>query len=380
MERIRLTFPCFDENEITLLRQVLDSGWVTQGPMTERFEKLFAERHRVPHAVAVTSATAGLHLAALALGLGPGDEVVVPALTWITSANCAEYTGARAVFADVELDEWNLSPEAFEAAIGPRTRAVVVVHLFGLPANLDAIMAIAKRHDLRVIEDAACAVGSEYRGRPVGGFGDLGCFSFHPRKVVTIGEGGMVTTCDEDLARKVACLRSHGGSGLPESQPVAQPFAMASFDVLGFNYRLSDLLAAVGVAQMAKLDALLDERRICAARYDEQLADFDAVVTPAASALCRHTYQAYVVRVREGGRERRNRAMDWMAARGIQTRPGTHAVHRLGYYRERYGLRPEQFPNAVLGEDATITLPVFPGMKPAHQERVVAALREGLGG
>ncbi len=379
MERIRLTFPRFDDTEIDLVRQVLDSGWVTQGPMTERFEEQFAERHRVPHAYAVTSATAGLHLSAIAAGLGPEDEVIVPALTWITSANAAEYTGAKAVFADVETETWNLSPEALEAAITPRTRAIIVVHLFGLPAKMDEIMAIARRHDLRVIEDAACAVGSEYRGRPVGGFGDLGCFSFHPRKVITTGEGGMVTTCDEALGREISCLRSHGGSGLPDGQAVAQPFAMAAFETLGFNYRLSDILSAVGVAQMAKLDELLEDRRVSAARYDEMLADVEEVAAPEVDPHCLHNYQSYVIRVRDGDRERRNRAMDWMAGQGIQTRPGTHAVHRLGYYRDKYGLRAEDFPNAVLGEDATITLPLFPEMKPSDQERVLAALREGLG-
>ena len=195
---MKLTAPKFDESEIELLRACLDSGWVTQGPMTRRFEELIAARHGVKHALATTSCTAALHLAATALGLKAGDEVVVPAFTWVTSAHCAEYVGARAVFADIDLATYNLDPAALAAAITPRTKAVVAVHLFGLAAPMDEILSIARRHDLVIIEDAACAIGTTYKGKPVGGLADVGCFSFHPRKIVTTGEGGAVTTKDDE--------------------------------------------------------------------------------------------------------------------------------------------------------------------------------------
>lgn len=375
---INITAPHFDESEITQLRACLQSGWVTQGPMVKRFEALLADRHAVPHALATTSCTAALHLAALAVGLQPGDEVVVPAFTWVTSAHCAEYVGAKAVFADIDLATFNLDPKALEAAITPRTRAVVVVHLFGLAAPMAEVLDIAGRHGLKVIEDAACAIGTTYDGRPVGGLGDVGCFSFHPRKVVTTGEGGAVTTRDATIADRVRRQRNHGATPeTPGAKP--RPWTMGRFDVLGFNLRLSDIQAAVGVAQMAKLDGLLAERLGRARRYTSLLAGTPDLALPTAPAPCGHTYQSYVVRVVEGGNGRRNSIMDSLAAAGIQTRPGTHAVHRLGYYQEKYGLRPEQFPNACLAEDTTITLPIFPGMSDADQDLVARELRAAGG-
>jgi dTDP-4-amino-4,6-dideoxygalactose transaminase len=374
-----LASPHFDETEIELVRECLASGWATQGPLTERFEALVAERHSAPHAIATTSATAALHLSAAALELGPGDEAIVPAFTWITSANSVEYVGATAVFADVSPATFNVEPAAVEAAITPRTKAIVAVHLFGLAAEMDAIMAIARRHGLAVIEDAACAIGTTYNGAPAGVIGDLGCFSFHPRKIVTTGEGGMVTTADDELARKVRILRNHGATGLPDERDEPHgPWTMATFDELGFNLRFSDIQAAVGIAQMTKLDRLLAERRARAQRYHELLADVDGLQLPTAGPVDGHNYQSYVVRVLEGGRERRNRVMEEFAGADIQTRPGTHAVHRLGYYRRKYDLRPEDFPNAALCEDTTITLPIFPGMTDGDQEQVTTVLRRTL--
>lgn len=374
-----ITSPAFDERELELLRECLASGWVTQGPLTERFERQIGDRHQARHALATTSATAALHLATSALGLGVGDEVVVPAFTWITSANAAEYVGARAVFADVSPETFNLEPAAFEAAITPKTRAVVVVHLFGLAAEMDAILAIARRHGLAVIEDAACAVGTSYQGAPVGALGDIGCFSFHPRKVITTGEGGMVTTNDDELAARVLRLKNHGSGGPPdpELEPPG-PWTMPEFPVLGFNLRFSDIQAAVGLAQLEKLDGLLAERRRAAARYDELLADLDSLQTPTAGDVEGHNYQSYVVRVLEGGRERRNRVMTAMSAADIQTRPGTHAVHLQRYYAEKYRLRAEDYPNAAACAETTITLPIFPGIEAADQEHVAKTLRVAL--
>jgi dTDP-4-amino-4,6-dideoxygalactose transaminase len=378
-QQLVLTRPLFGDEELRRLRDCLQSGWVTQGPLVREFERLVAERHRTTYALATTSCTAALHLAAMALELGPGDEVIVPAFTWVTSAHSAEYVGARAVFADVAPETFNLDPAAFEAAITPRTRAVVVVHLFGLAAELGPLLAIARKHSLHVIEDAACAIGTEYDGRPVGGWGDLGCFSFHPRKVVTTGEGGMVTTNAKDLAQKVMSLRNHGACGHPgQDLSAMKPYTMGRFDALGFNLRMSDLLAAVGVAQMERLQGLLNERRALAARYRELLRDVGEFALPAVPPKCGHTYQSFVLRVRKGGLSRRNHIMDYLARKNIQTRPGTHAVHRLGYYVQKYGLRPEQYPVAAASEDTSITLPMFPGMTEENQKTVVRSLRESL--
>jgi dTDP-4-amino-4,6-dideoxygalactose transaminase len=376
-----ITRPAFDDAELRRVAACLESGWVTQGPLTQEFERRFAARHEVGHALATTSCTAALHMAALAIGLGPGDEVLVPSFTWITSASCAEYAGARPVFVDVEPETFNVDPEALAAAVTPRTRAIVVVHLFGLAARMDEVMAIARRHDLRVIEDAACAIGSTYADRPVGGIGDIACFSFHPRKVITTGEGGMVTTNDDALADKVRVLRNHGASGGKPPGPAPappKPWTMGVFDEVGFNLRLSDIQAAVGVAQMDKLETLLDERGACAARYLDALADVDDLALPRSMDGCRHTYQSFVVRVREGGVERRNAVMEQMAEEGVQTRPGTHAVHRLGYYRTTYGLHESDCPHSAAAEDTSITLPIFPGMTSDDQDRVVRSLRAAL--
>ena len=377
---MQLTAPLFDEMEVELVRECLRSGWVTQGPLTERFERLVAERHHAKHALATTSCTAALHLAATALQLGPGDEVVVPAFTWVTSAHCAEYVGARPVFADVDLSTYNLDPRALEAAITPRTRAAVVVHLFGLAADMDAILAIARRHSLTIIEDAACAIGTTWLGRPVSTFGDVGCFSFHPRKIVTTGEGGMVLTNRDDVASKIRSLRNHGATGLPP--PTAEPhgpWTMATFNRLGFNLRLSDIQAAVGVAQMGKFDRLLKERRARASRYSSSLEELQQLALPnRAGDVSGHTYQSYVVRITDGDRKRRNEIMRRLGEQKIETRPGTHAVHRLGFYTKKYGYHDKDFPTAALCEDTTITLPLFPGMTDAQQEQVVDVLRAAL--
>lgn len=374
---MNITEPSFDEAEIEAVRSVLESKWVTQGPMTERFERAIAEAHGVRHALATTSCTAALHLATMALDLKPGDEVVVPAYTWVTSAHCAEYVGARAVFADIDLATYNLDPAAFEAAITPRTKAVVAVHLFGLAAPMDELLSIARARGISVIEDAACAIGTTYNGRPVGAIGDIGCFSFHPRKIVTTGEGGAVTTDRDDLAAAVRSLRNHGATGLPPADIEPHgPWSMATFNRIGHNLRLSDIQAAVGVAQMAKLTRLGAERRACAQRYRALLSGVNALVLPGDDPG--HAYQSFVVRLPEGGRARRNAVMSALAAADIQTRPGTHAVHRLGYYRTKYAISPDAFPNAALAEDTTITLPIFPGMTAADQQRVADVLQAAL--
>jgi len=373
---MNITEPSFDETEIALLRECLDSKWVTQGPLTERFERLIAGKQGVKHALACTSCTAALHLAALALKLGPGDEVIVPAFTWVTSAHSAEYVGAKPVFVDIDLSTFNIDPARLEAAITPRTKAIIAVHLFGLAAPMDEIKAIAAPRSIAVIEDAACAIGTTYKGEPVGAIGDIGCFSFHPRKAVTTGEGGAVTTNRDDLASLVRSQRNHGATGAPDpSIEPHGPWTMATFGNLGFNLRLSDIQAAVGVAQMSKLDRLLEERRRLGSRYSELLAGANLIGLPLGGDVGGHTYQSYVIRVLEGGRAQRNEIMSALAKENIQTRPGTHAVHRLDYYSRKYGLMAERFPNAAIAEDSTITLPIFPGMTEADQRKVVQIIR-----
>lgn len=375
---INIAEPKFGVEEIELVQKCLDSKWVTQGPFVAEFEKLFGEFHQSKFSLATTSCTAALHLAGLALELKQGDEVLVPAFTWVTSAHCAEYAGAKAVFVDVDLETYNIDPKAIEAAITPRTKAIVAVHLFGLPAPMDELIEIAKRHSLSIIEDGACATGTIYRGHPVGSIGDIGCFSFHPRKVITTGEGGMMTTNNPDLADKLRSLRNHGSTGLPAGMSHAQAYAMSTFNMLGFNLRLSDIQAAVGVAQMARVEALLAERRACARRYDDLLSNIEELALPDVPAWATHSYQSYVIRLKNGSKENRNAIMDHLTSKGIQTRPGTHAVHRLGYYADKYQIKPEAFPNACVAEDMTITLPIFPDMTEDQAKMIVAELKTAL--
>jgi dTDP-4-amino-4,6-dideoxygalactose transaminase len=374
---MKITAPLFDDHEIENLKECLSSGWVTQGPFTAEFEKKVCAAHQLDYGFAVTSCTAALHIAAHALGLGPGDEVIVPAFTWITSANTAEYVGAKVVFVDVEPETFNLDPKAVERAITPNTKAIVAVHLFGLAAPMDELKAIADAKGIAIIEDAACAIGTTYKGRFVGAIGDIGCFSFHPRKAVTTGEGGLVSTNNPDLAKLVTALRNHGSAGpKPEDVKNPKPWSMGRFPYLGFNYRLSDIQAAVGCAQMQKLDGILASRRECATRYDALLKDFDFLATPADPYKTQgHAYQSYVLRVTTGGHDLRNKLMMALAEKDIQTRPGTHAVHRLAYYADKYGLSPDDFPNASLCEDTTITLPIFPGMTEDDQALVASIIK-----
>jgi len=374
---MELTFPYFDHTELQKLKECLESKWVTQGPFVKKFQENFASRHNVDHALATTSCTAALHLSTLALGLKPGDEMICPAFTWVTSAHAAEYVGASVKFVDVDPFTFNLNADLIEAAITPRTRAIMVVHLFGLAADIDAINSIARKHNLYVIEDAACAVGTTYKGAPVGALGTMGCFSFHPRKVITTGEGGMVTTNDSSLAKKVASLLNHGAAGLPSAEEEEHgPWTMANFPFLGYNLRLSDIQASVGIAQLEKLNALLSERKKLAENYYTLLEGVNGLSCPTKDEG--HTYQSFVLRLTDANRKKRNTVMKYLQDNNINTRPGTHAVHCLDYYQKKYNIPYDAFPNAIKCQDTSITIPLFPGMTQKDQEFVAEKLALSL--
>src|SRR5215467_5056000 len=245
--QIQIATPSLGEEEWQALREPIESGWLTQGPKVAAFESAFAARHNVKHAIAVTSATTGLHLALAALGIGPGDEVIVPAFTWVATANVVLYCGATPVFADVDRVTFNIDPKDLVRRVTPRTKVVIPVHLFGLCADMEAIRVVLPS-DIRIIEDAACAAGASWKGKSAGTLGDLGVFSFHPRKSITTGEGGMVTTNDDRLAERVKMLRNHGASVSEEERHRGpRPYLLPEFDLLGFNYRMTDLQGAVGL-------------------------------------------------------------------------------------------------------------------------------------
>ncbi len=380
---IPLSQPWFDDDEQREVAAVLASGWVMQGPKVAELETAFREYVGAPWAVAVSSCSTALHLAMRAADIGPGDEVIVPSLTWIATAAAIEECGARPVFCDVRLTDFNIDATQVESLLSPRTRAIIAVNLFGLAADLPAIKAIADRAGVVMIEDAACSLGATVKGKQSGTFGRMGCFSFHPRKSITTGEGGMIVGSDPTDERILRSLRSHGvvADSHPGKKP---PFDLGDFDSLGYNYRLTDIQAAVGVAQMRKLDRILQRRREIAAYYDRELANLELISLPRADRGLVHSYQSYVLYVDSKGEDRagnsvseqcRNQIMLGLETRGIATRPGTHAVHALDYYRTKYGLSPWSCPNSYRAMTQTIALPLYPKMSQRDCEYVVENVR-----
>jgi dTDP-4-amino-4,6-dideoxygalactose transaminase len=376
---IGITRPFLGTEEAEALVEPLETGWIVQGPKVAAFEELFRELSGSPHALATTSCTTALHLALAVLGVGPGDEVVVPAFTYVASANVVEQSGATTVFCDIDRRTFNVDPASLEAAITPRTKVLMPIHLFGLVADMQAVMQIADRHQMAVLEDAACAVGSTLDGRHAGTFGEFGAFSFHARKVITTGEGGMLTVRDAERARRAGILRSHGGQVSDIERHEKGAFALPEHDEVGFNYRMTDFQGAIGVVQMGKLEAVVRARRSLAARYNEGLGDLTGVTTPLVPDGYDHTYQSYVLLIDpdEAARPRDAIALE-LQARGIATRQGTHAVHVLGYYRRKYRIEPDDFSNAYYADKNSLSLPLYPTMSADEQAYVIDNIRELL--
>ena len=372
---IPIALPSTGEEEWQATRAPLIEGWLTQGPRVAAFERAFAVRHQVKHALASTSCTTALHLILAALDIGPGDEVIVPSFTWVSTANVVLYCGAQPVFADVDRSTFNLDPAQVKARITPRTRAIIAVHLFGLCADMDALAAAAP--GIAIIEDAACAAGAGYKGRPAGSVGLAAAFSFHPRKSITTGEGGMVTTQDDDVAEKINRLRNHGASVSEEQRHGGpRPYLLPDFNLLGYNYRMTDLQGAVGLVQLGKLDRFIAERQRWADYYAAELASVPWLRTPQVPAGYTHGWQAYVCQVDEKRAPRpRNEIMDLLQTAGISTRPGTHAVHMLGFYRKRFGLHPDDFPATRDCDRGTMAIPLHNRMSHDDYAHVVSTLR-----
>lgn len=368
--------PSVGEKEWQALREPLLDGWITQGPRVAAFEKAFARRHGTAHALATTSCTTALHLILAASGIGPGDEVIVPAFTWIATANAVLYCGARPVLADVDGVTYNIDPAAAAAARSRRTKAVLAVHLFGLCADTDALAAAIP--GVTVFEDAACAAGSSLRGRPAGSLGRAGAFSFHPRKVISTGEGGMATCHDDDLARRIGEMRSHGAALAEEARHGSdRPWEMPDFPVLGYNYRMTDLQGAVGLVQLARLDDLVAERRHRADYYRRELEGLPWLRLPEEPEGFGHTWQSFVCTVDE---ERaplsRDGIMEYLHRRGVGSRPGTHALHMLSYYRTLFAFTDDDFPVARDLHRRSLSLPLYNAMTDEDYRYVVDVLQE----
>lgn len=384
--KIPITKPFFDVEEEQAILEPLRTGWVVQGPKVAEFERLFAEYTGAKHAIATTSCTTALHLSLLAADIGPGDEVIVPAFTWIATANVVEYVGARPVFCDIDLATYNIDVNQIESKITSKTRAILPVHLFGLCADMEPIMGVAERYRLEVIEDAACALGARYRGQHAGRFGLAGCFSFHPRKAITTGEGGMIVTDRDEVARYCQTLRDHGASVSDLVRHEGkQGFLLTEFNLLGYNYRMTDLQGALGVAQMSKLPQILEKRMERARCYDRLLEEANTLLLPYCPDGCIHGYQTYVCLFQPEAptldtldelHEQRNAFMETLEESGVTTRQGTHAVHALGYYREKYGLEETDFPQAWIADRLSLSLPLYAQMTDEEQDYVVESLVE----
>ena len=354
---IPIAKPLIGEEEKRAVMEVLDSGILAQGPRVAAFEKGFAEMVGVKHAIATSSGTTALHAALLAHGIGPGHEVITTSFTFIASANSILYTGARPVFVDIDLETFNLDPAQIEAAITPATRAIMPVHLFGLPANMDAIMEIARKHHLAVIEDACQSHGAEYKGKRAGSFG-TGCFSLYPTKNITSAEGGMITTDSDELAEKCKVIRQHGMR------------RRYYHDELGFNFRLTDLHAAVGLAQLHKLEKFNQARIANAAYFSSHLR---GVMTPQVPAGCRHVFHQYTLRALNG---KRDALLDHLTKRQIGT--GVYypvPVHQQTFYTQQLGY-DVRLPVSEQAAAEVLSLPVHPALSQQDLETIVQAVNE----
>lgn len=369
--------PYFTEDEERAAAEAIRSGWVVQGPKVMEFEQRVAERVNAQYALATSNCTTALHLALLALGITPGDEVLVPSYSFIATANSILHAGATPVFVDIDARTYNMDPALLEAQLTPRTRAIMPVHQIGLAADIDAIHAVARKHDLVVLEDAATIIGGDYKGKPIGAHSRAVCFSFHPRKAITTGEGGMVTTNDPQVAQQVEMLRSHGADVSDYVRHGADKVIIEQYPVLGYNYRLTDIQGAVGVEQMKKLDWILERRQVIAKQYNEAFADLDYIETPYEPPYAKHTYQSYCLRLAHNAPKTRDEIMREMQAAGVATRRGVMAAHLEPFYVNKYGRIP--LPVTEEATQTTLLLPIYAQMTGAEVETVIDSLRRVLG-
>jgi len=373
---IAIAQPMTGDEEWRAVKEPIMSGWLTQGPKVAELENNFAVRHDVKHALAVSSCTTGLHLALTALGIGVGDEVIIPAFTWIATANVVLHCGAVPVFVDVDRKTFNINSKLIANKITEKTKAIIVVHLFGLCVDMDAIRQIIPKHTI-IIEDAACAAGASYKGKSAGALGDVGVFSFHPRKSITTGEGGMITTNNQILAERMNQMRNHGATLSEEQRHYGnKPYLLPSFNLLGFNYRMTDMQGAVGLVQLKKLNGFVSERQKWAEYYYAELKSLDWLRMPVMPDSGEHAWQSFVTYIEpDKAPMSRNELMEKLQQLGISTRPGTHAVHMLDYYADRYDIKPDDYPAAKDCNNNSMAIPFHNKMTGDDYEYVVQMLK-----
>ena len=371
--------PIIDAEAVAAVTRTLESCWIGTGPRVHELESEFARYVGATHALATSSCTAALHLAMVATGIGPGDEVITTPMTFCATANSIVHTGATPVFADCRRDTMNIDPAAVEAAVTPRTKAIIPVHFAGRPVDMEAILAIAKRHGLLVIEDAAHAIESATRGRKVGSIGDLTCFSFYVTKNMTTGEGGMVTTDNPELAARIKSYGLHGMSADAWSRFSDKGFKHYDVVFAGFKYNLTDLAASLGLAQLPRLAEWLERRNAVWARYDAAFADLPVTRPAPAEPDTVHARHLYTLLVDDDARVTRDGFLEEMQRRRIGTGVHYRALHVHPYYRDRWGYKPDDFPNAHAIGERTVSLPLSPKLDDGDVDRVIRAVHEIVG-
>jgi len=375
---IPISKPYFNKNEEKALSVVIQSGWVMQGPRVSEFEEEFAKYVGTKYAVAVSSGTAALHLSLLAIGIKAGDEVIIPSFSFIATANAVAHCGASPVFIDIDQRTYNISPEKIEEYLAgvskkknKKVKAIMPVHQLGMPADMDYIIAIAKKHSLHIIEDAACALGSEYKGRKAGNIGDVGCFSFHPRKIITTGEGGMITTNDKKVAEKVRLLRNHGMTISPDKREKKSSIK-EDYPIVGYNYRMTDMQGAIGLIQMKKLEFILNKRRTIAKRYDNLLEGIKWIERPYVPTYANPNYQSYIIRIKGNNNKIREYIVSKLIDSGISCKAGVQAIHLEKCYKGKY--RGDKLINTERAFYSTILLPLYSELKEEAQNKIIQRL------
>lgn len=370
---IPIAKPYLDKDEEKSAIEVLRSGWLSQGPRVQEFEERVAAYVGAQYCVAATSCTTALHLALSVLGIREGDEVIMPSYTFIATANAVSYCKAKPIFVDIDLKTYNIDPELIEQKITKRTKVIIPVHTAGLPCDMDKILRIAKKYNLFVLEDAACALGAEYEGRRIGSLGShLTCFSFHPRKVITTGEGGMITANNKHLAKRLISLRNHGVNVSAFERHQAHRVIFEKYPHIGYNYRMSDIQAAIGVAQMGKLDKILSKRIKLAQNYNRAFQNHHFIITPYIPQYAVPNYQSYIIRLNKNSPVTRNRAMYELLKKGIATRRGIMAIHLEPCYKNKF--KDACLPNTEKAVKTTIILPSYFSMTKDKQNFVIHSL------
>jgi len=370
---IPIARPYLTEDEAAAAHDAVLSGWVTQGPRVRQFEENFAACVNSPHAVAVSSCTAALHLALIVCGVKPGDEVICPSMSYVATSNSILYCGARPVFAEVEPDTYNIDVNHVRSLIGDKTKAILIVHQMGMPADIDAFSQLCRDSGLALVEDAACAIGSSYKGHRIGSHTDLACFSFHPRKIITTGDGGMITTRRQDYEERLRLLRQHGMSVNDRVRHESTKLIFEDHIEIGYNYRMTDIQAAVGIKQLEKLDWIVARRRQIAAYYNNAFRGVECLRIPEEPEGRLSNYQSYSLYVKESAPLSRNDLMARLLEKGITTRRGIMTSHRETAYRQLF--EPLSLPVTENLSDRSILLPLYPGLTEEEMTFVAEAVR-----